>query len=60
MATVTLGSGLVLLGVTALALSSFESTWASALVVVLVVSGVVYTIHRVERVELGLVTEEIE
>ena len=59
-ATVTVGSGRVLLGVTAVTLSSFESTWASALVVVLVISGVVYTVHRVERVELGLVTEEIE
>lgn len=60
MATVTLGSGLVLLSVTALALGSFESVWASGLVVVFVVGSVVYTVHRAERVLLGLVTEEIE
>jgi hypothetical protein len=58
--TVTLGSGLLLLGGLGLALTAIETPWAVGLLVVLGVGGVLYAVHRVERVQLGLVTEDIE
>lgn len=58
--TVTLGGGLVLLGVTGLAVQTLDPQWATAALVVVVAAATLYTVHRVERVTLGLVTEDLE
>lgn len=58
--TVTLGSGLVLVGVAGVALATLDGSWTPALVLLLVIGGVLYTIHRIERVRLGLVREDLE
>jgi hypothetical protein len=58
--TVTLGSGLVLVGVAGFALGTLDESWTPALVLLLVIGGVLYTVHRIERVRLGLVREDLE
>lgn len=58
--TVTVGSGLVLVGVAGVALGTLDGPWTTALVLAIVIGGVIYTIHRIERVRLGLVREDLE
>lgn len=57
---VILGSGLLLFGLFGVGDSIVTAQWIIGVLLVFTVGAVLYIIHRIERVQLGLITEEIE